>query len=103
MNGDVCYVPRWAADSSVKEQKMDRDFELSAIVVIAVFGALTIGGLMAAAIAFNDRSSFLFALGSSTAAWACGYAMMFQRPNAFRWLLLTTVTLAVLATARLVL
>ena len=81
---------------------MDNDFELSAIIVIAVFGALTIGGLMAAAIAFNEREGFLLALGASTAAWAAGYAMIFNKPAAFRWLVVLAVAMAVFATVTLV-
>lgn len=78
---------------------MEREFDISAIAIIVVFGALTIGGLMAATISFGERDGFLLALGSSTSAWAAGYAMIYQRPNAFRWLLVLTVILAIAATA----
>ena len=77
---------------------MEREFDASAITIIVVFGALTIGGLMAATIAFGERDGFLLALGASTSAWATGYAMIYQRPKAFRWLLLLTVAFAALAT-----
>lgn len=81
---------------------MQSDFEQSAIIIIAVFGALTIGGLMGAAIGFGERDGFLFALGSSCAAWASGYAMIYQKPKAFRWLLVVAVAMAVLSTLALV-
>lgn len=81
---------------------MNNDFEISAIAIIVVFGALAIGGLMAATISFGERDGFLFALGSSTSAWATGYAMIYQRPQAFRWLLLLTIAFAILATITLV-
>ena len=74
---------------------MEREFEVSAIAIIVVFGALTLGGLMAASLCFGERDAFFFALASSTSAWATGYAMIYQRPNAFRWLLLLTVLMAV--------
>ena len=81
---------------------MNNDFENPAIAIIVVFGALTIGGLMGAAIGFGDRDSFLFALGSSAAAWAAGYAMIFQKPHVFRWLLILAIAMAVLSTVALI-
>lgn len=81
---------------------MDNDLEKSAIAIIAVFGALTIGGLMGAAIGFGEKEGFLLALGSSASAWAAGYAMIFHKPHVFRWLLIAAVLMAVLSTATLV-
>ncbi|MBI1620669.1 hypothetical protein [Aquamicrobium zhengzhouense] len=66
---------------------MTDDFEKSAIFIIVVFGALTIGGLMAANLVYGQRTGVLFALGSSTCAWVAGYAMIYNKPSAFRWLL----------------
>lgn len=76
---------------------MESDFEISAIAIIVVFGALTVGGLIAATIAFGEREGFLLALGSSTSAWAAGYAMILQKPHAFRWLLILAVVMAATA------
>lgn len=81
---------------------MEQEFDVSAIAIIVVFGALTIGGLMGATISFGERDGFLFTLGSSMSAWATGYAMIYGRPNAFRWLLVLTVVFALLATLTLV-
>lgn len=81
---------------------MERDFEIAAVVIIAVFGALTIGGLMAATIAYGDRGGFLLALGASTVAWAAGHAMILQKPAVFRWLVIVSVVMAAAATAILI-
>lgn len=81
---------------------MERDFEIAAIIIIAVFGALTIGGLMAATIAYGERAGFLLALGASTLAWGAGHAMILQKPAAFRWLVIAAVVMAAAGTAILI-
>lgn len=81
---------------------MNDDFETSAILIIVVFGALTLGGLIAAALTYGDRTAFLLAIGSSTLAWCAGYAMIFTKPNAFRWLLAATTLFAALSVIALV-
>jgi uncharacterized membrane protein (UPF0182 family) len=73
---------------------MQNDIERNAIAIIIVFGALILGGLIAASLTFADRSSFFFALGSATAAWLSGYAMVFTRPRLFGILILTAVLMA---------
>src|ERR1041384_3219247 len=59
------------------------DFEKNAIAVIIVFGALIIGGLMAASMTFGHRNGFLFALGGATAAWISGNALLLDRPRIY--------------------
>lgn len=81
---------------------MESDFDRSAINVIVVFGALTIGGLMAAALAFSARDAFLFALGSSAAAWLAGYAMILNRPKIFGVLVAIAVLMSLAALFALV-
>ncbi|WP_157019136.1 hypothetical protein [Mesorhizobium xinjiangense] len=60
---------------------MQDDLEKYAVAVIIVFGALIIGGLMAATIASGNRDGFLLALGSATLAWIAGHAMMLDMPR----------------------
>ena len=52
---------------------MNDNFDKAAIAVIIVFGALILGGLMAANIAWGHRNGFLWALGGATAAWIAGH------------------------------
>jgi hypothetical protein len=59
------------------------DFEKYAVAVIIVFGAVIIGGLMAASMAFGHRNGFLFALGGATAAWISGNALLLDRPRIY--------------------
>jgi hypothetical protein len=81
---------------------MEDNYEKYAIAVIIVFGALIIGGLMAASIAAADRSGFLFALGSATAAWIAGHAMLFDRPGVYGLLVVLAALLAAGSTIVLV-
>ncbi|ESW84062.1 hypothetical protein [Mesorhizobium sp. LSJC280B00] len=48
-----------------------------------MFGALIIGGLMAAGLSFGRRSTFFFALGGATAAWISGNALLLDRPRIY--------------------
>jgi len=59
------------------------DFEKYAVAVIIVFGALIIGGLMAASLSFGHRNGFLFALGGATSAWISGNALLLDRPRIY--------------------
>lgn len=59
------------------------DFEKYAVAVIIVFGALVIGGLMAASLTFGHRNGFLYALGGATAAWISGNALLLDRPRIY--------------------
>lgn len=77
---------------------MEDNFEKYAVAVIITFGALVLGGLMAAAIGFHDRSSFLFALGAATLAWIAGHAMIFDMPRLYAILVAMAVLMAVAST-----
>ncbi len=81
---------------------MEDNYEKYAVAVIIVFGAVIVGGLMAATIAFGNRSGFLFALGSGTAGWIGGHAMLFDRPRLYGGLLGVAVLMAVASTVALV-
>lgn len=81
---------------------MEDNYERYAIAVIIVFGAVVIGGLMAACIAAGEQSGFLFALGSATCGWIAGHAMLFDRPGVYGLLILLATALAAASTIALV-
>ena len=81
---------------------MEDNFEKYAVAVIITFGALIVGGLMAAAIGFHDRNAFLFALGASTLAWVAGHAMIFDMPRLYAVLIGLATVMAIASTVALV-
>ena len=81
---------------------MEDNFEKYAVAVIIVFGAVIIGGLMAAAVSWHDRDSFLFALGAATAAWIAGHAMIIDLPRAYAALIVVAILMALASTIALV-
>lgn len=70
------------------------DSEKFAIMLLTIFGALVLGGLMAVGIAWHDKSTFVFALASSIAAWAASIPVMFDRPRIYGVLFIVCVLLA---------
>lgn len=77
---------------------MNENYDAYAVAIIIVFGAVIIGGLMAAAIAFGQSDGFFFALGAATAAWISGYAVFFDRPRTFMVFVGISVLMAIAAT-----
>lgn len=77
---------------------MDDNFDKAGIAVIIVFGALIIGGLMAANLAIGDRNGFLFALGSAFAAWIAGHIVLFDMPRVYAVLIAVAALMAVAST-----
>jgi hypothetical protein len=69
------------------------NYEKYAISVIIVFGALVTGGLMMAGMAFDDKGTFLFALGAAIAAWVSGHAVLFNKPRLYGVLILGAMLL----------
>ncbi|MBX3579861.1 MAG: hypothetical protein KF723_21880 [Rhizobiaceae bacterium] len=78
------------------------NYEGFAVAVIIAFGALIIGGLMAANIAVADRDGFLFALGAAATAWLSGHAVLFNRPQLYGLLIAATALLCVASIVALV-
>jgi hypothetical protein len=78
------------------------DFEKYAVAVIIVFGALVIGGLMAASLSFGHRSGFLFALGGATAAWISGNALLLDRPRIYALFVGVAAVMLIASTVTLV-
>ncbi|MGD9914356.1 MAG: hypothetical protein AB7S80_09750 [Rhizobiaceae bacterium] len=74
---------------------MEDNYERYAIAVIIVFGAVITLGLMAAGIATANRPVFFLALGSASAGWIAGHAMLFDRPRVYGVLILLAAVLAV--------
>lgn len=77
---------------------MNERYDAYAVAIIVTFGAIIIGGLMAAAIASGERDAFMFALGAATAAWAAGYAMFFDWARSFMGLIMLSIAMAIAAT-----
>jgi hypothetical protein len=81
---------------------MEENIEKYGVSVIVVFGALIIGGLMAATISFGHRNGFLFALGAATAAWVAGFTMVLNLPRLYGVIVAISILMAVFATLSLV-
>jgi hypothetical protein len=80
---------------------MDDNFDKAAIAVIIVFGALILGGLMAANIAWGHRNGFLWALGGATAAWIAGHIILFDLPRIYAALIGIATLMAIASTVSL--
>ncbi|MET3789956.1 hypothetical protein [Aquamicrobium terrae] len=78
---------------------MDDNFDKAGIAVIIVFGALILGGLMAANLVAGDRNGFLLALGSAFTAYVAGYAVLFDLPRLYAILIGVALLLGVASTA----
>jgi hypothetical protein len=70
--------------------------------VIIVFGALMIGGLMAAGIARDNEPAFLWALGSSFFAWIAGHTVLFDKPRLYGALIVASAIFAIASLISLV-
>jgi hypothetical protein len=81
-----------------KGRGMDDNFDKAGIAVIIVFGALILGGLMAANLVAGDRNGFLFALGASFAAWIAGHVVLFDMPRVYAVLIAIAALMAVAST-----
>lgn len=81
---------------------MNENYDTYAVAIIIVFGALIVGGLMAAGLTFGERDAFLFALGAAATAWLSGYAVFFDRPRTFAVCIAVSVAMAIASTIVLV-
>jgi hypothetical protein len=61
------------------------DYERYATGLMIVFGALIIGGLMAANLYHGDKPGFLFALGAAVVGWFSAFAVLFDKPRSGWW------------------
>ncbi|MCT8988999.1 hypothetical protein NYR54_01640 [Chelativorans sp. SCAU2101] len=77
---------------------MEENYDSFAVTISTVFGAIIVGGLMAAALVYGERDAFFFALGAATAAWLAGYAIFFDRPRTFMALVGIAVLMSLGAT-----
>jgi len=67
------------------------DSEHFAVMLMMIFGALILGGLMAVGIAWHDKPTFLFALFGTVSAWAAAFPVMFDRPRIYGILLVVCI------------
>ena len=77
---------------------MDDNFDKAGIAVIIVFGALCLGGLMAANLVEGERSGFLLALAASLTAYIAGYAVLFDLPRFYAVLIGVALLLGMAST-----
>ena len=85
-----------------EKEDMEDNYEKYAVAVIIVFGALMIGGLMAAGLAMDDRPAFLWALGGAFFAWVAGHAVLFDRPRVYGGLIAVAAVFAIASIVALV-
>lgn len=78
------------------------NYERYASALTITFGALIIGGLMAANIVHGDQAGFMFALGAAVAAWLCAPAVLFNKPAAYRALLIVTALFVIASIYRFI-
>lgn len=69
------------------------DSDRFALNLMIVFGSLIVGGLMLAGLMWNDKPTFLYALGAAVSVWFCSFAVIFDRKGAYLFLLLVAVGL----------
>ena len=81
---------------------MDDNFVKAASAGIIVFGALIIGGLMAANLVMGHRNGFLYALGAAGTAWIAGHMILFDLPRAYAFMVAASFLLAFASTLSLV-
>ncbi|PZN54224.1 MAG: hypothetical protein DIU65_07730 [Proteobacteria bacterium] len=77
---------------------MNDNFDKAGIAVIIVFGALVLGGLMAANLVVGHRNGFLWALGGATAAYIAGHAVLFDLPRVYAVLVGIATIMAIAST-----
>jgi hypothetical protein len=78
-----------------EKEDMEDNYEKYAVAVIIVFGALMIGGLMAAGLSMDDRQAFLWALGAAFFAWISGYTVLFDKPRIYGGLIVVAAVFAI--------
>jgi hypothetical protein len=81
---------------------MEDNYEKYAVAVIIVFGALMIGGMMAAGLAMGDRAAFLWSFGAAFLAWVSGHAILFDRPRIYGGLIATAAAFTIASIISLV-
>lgn len=67
------------------------DYEKFATALLIVFGAVIVGGLMALHISLHIKSGFLFALGAGIIGWFSAFAVLFDKPRIYFWLIVSAI------------
>jgi low temperature requirement protein LtrA len=81
---------------------MEQSIERHGILVIIVFGAMIVAGIMAYGIAHDDRVLFLVGLVSAVVALASGFAIYLDHPRLYGVLAAITIVLVSSSIVRLV-
>jgi len=67
------------------------DYEKFATALLIVFGAVIVGGMMALSIAIGSKACFLFALGAGILGWFSAFAVLFDKPRIYFWLIVAAI------------
>jgi len=67
------------------------DYEKFATALLIVFGALIVGGMMALSIVIGSKPCFLFALGAGVLGWFSSFAVLFDKPRVYFWLIVAAI------------
>ncbi|AQS41339.1 MAG: Hypothetical protein BHV28_06360 [Candidatus Tokpelaia hoelldobleri] len=67
------------------------DYERFAARLLIVFSAVIIGGLMAMHITVYSKAGFLFALSAAVFGWFSAFAVLFDKPRVYFWLIVVAV------------
>lgn len=78
------------------------DYEKFATGLLIVFGALIIGGLMATHIVMANKAGFLFALAAAVVGWFSAFAVLFDKPRGYFWMIVVAVLCVALSIAQYV-
>jgi len=78
------------------------DYEKFATGLLIVFGALIIGSLMAMHIATVNKAGFLFALAAAVIGWFSAFAILFDKPRGYFWMIVAAVLCVAMSIAQYV-
>jgi len=67
------------------------DYEKFACALLLAFSVLIIAALMSLHIVLGNKPGFLFALAGGVAGWFSAFAILFDRPRIYFWLIVAAV------------
>lgn len=67
------------------------DYEKFATNLLLVFSSIIIVGLMALHIKIGNKPGFVYALSSGVFGWLSAFAMIFDKPRIYFWLIILAV------------
>lgn len=67
------------------------DYEKFATNLLLTFSTIIIVGLMALHIKIGNKAGFVYALSSAVLGWFSAFAMIFDKPRVYLWLIILAV------------